>query len=150
MVSGSSDGEWAARCVMNWGQIPVRGSRHKGGLRAIREMAGIMRQQRCNAGIVADGSRGPAHVAQKGAVVLSRDTGVPMVPTGLAARPAFRFNSWDRTILPYPGSRVVLVHRPPISVPPDARGIQIEECRRDLENSLNEATRQAEDILGVS
>jgi lysophospholipid acyltransferase (LPLAT)-like uncharacterized protein len=148
MVSGSSDGEWVARSLNTWGQIPIRGSRHKGGLRAIREMARIMRQQGCIAGIVADGSKGPARIAQKGAVVLARETGAPMVPTGLAAKPAYRFNSWDRTILPFPGSKVVMVYGRPISVPPDARGIQVEEFRRNLEDSLNEATRLAEEIIG--
>jgi len=148
MVSGSSDGEWVARSLNSWGQIPIRGSRHKGGLRAIKEMAGIMRQQGCSAGIVADGSKGPARIAQKGAVVLARETGAPMVPTGLAARPAFRFNSWDRTILPFPGSKVVIVCGQPISVPPDARGVRIEEFRRNLEDSLNESTRLAEEIIG--
>ncbi|MCD6197659.1 MAG: lysophospholipid acyltransferase family protein [Deltaproteobacteria bacterium] len=148
MVSGSSDGEWVARFLNSWGQIPVRGSRHKGGFLAIKEMTRIMRQQGCNAGIVADGSQGPARIAQKGAVVLARETGAPMVPTGLAARPAFRFNSWDRTILPFPGSKVVMVYGQPISVPPDARGIQIEEFRKNFEDSLNEATHLAEEIIG--
>ena len=148
MVSDSSDGEWVARSLNSWGQIPVRGSRHKGGLRAIREMARIMREQGCIAGIVADGSKGPTRIAQKGAVVLARETGVPIVPTGLAARPAFRFNSWDRTILPFPCSKVVMVYGQPISVPPDAKGIQVEEFRRNLEDSMNEATRLAEEIIG--
>ena len=148
MVSGSSDGKWVARSLISWGQIPIRGSRHKGGLLAIKEMTRIMRQQGCIAGIVADGSKGPARIAQKGAVVLARETGVPVVPTGFAARPAFRFNSWDRTILPFPGSKAVMAYGKPISVPPDARGIRIEEFRRNLENSLNEATRLAEKVIG--
>lgn len=148
MVSGSSDGEWVARSLNSWGQIPIRGSRHKGGLLAIKEMTRIMRQQGCIAGIVADGSKGPARIAQKGAVVLARETGAPMVPTGFAARPALRFNSWDRTILPFPGSKVVMVYGKPIPVPPDARGIRIEEFRRNLEDSLNEATRLAGEITG--
>ena len=148
MVSGSSDGEWVARSLNSWGQIPIRGSTHKGGLRAIKEMARIMRQQGRSAGIVADGSKGPARIAQKGAVVLARETGAPMVPTGLAAKPAFRFKSWDRTILPFPGSKVVIVCGQPISVPPDARGVRIEEFRRNLEDSLNESTRIAEEIIG--
>ena len=148
MVSGSSDGEWAARSLSSWGQIPIRGSRHKGGLLAIKEMARIMRQQGCKAGIVADGSKGPARIAQKGAIILARETGAPVVPTGFAARPAFKFNSWDRMILPLPGSKVVIVFGRPISVPPDARGIRIEEFRRNLEDSLNESTGIAEEIIG--
>jgi lysophospholipid acyltransferase (LPLAT)-like uncharacterized protein len=111
-------------------------------------MARIMREQGCLAGIVADGSKGPARIAQKGAVVLARETGVPVMPTGFAARPAFRFNSWDRTILPFPVSKVVMVYGQPISVPPDARGVRIEEFRKNLEDSLNESTRIAEEIIG--
>jgi hypothetical protein len=147
MVSGSNDGEWVARFLRVRGQIPIRGSKHKGGLLAIKNMAEIMRQQGCNAGIVADGSQGPASRAQKGAVVLARETGAPIVPTGFAARPAYRFNSWDRTILPFPGSKVVMVFGQPIKVPPDARGVFIEEFRRNLEDSLNESTRIAEETI---
>lgn len=147
MVSGSKDGEWVARSVACWGQIPVRGSKHKGGLLAIREMTRIMKERCCHAGIVADGSKGPALKAQKGAVVLARDTGVPIVPTGLAARPAIRFNSWDRTLLPLPGSRVVFVYESPVKVPAKARGREIEDYRKLLEKRLNQATRTAEQIL---
>lgn len=147
MVSGSRDGDWVARAVRAWGQVPVRGSRHKGGLAAIRGMAEAMRRHRYGAGIVADGSRGPARVAQKGAVVLARDTGVPMVPVGFAARPAWRFNSWDRLVLPVPGARVVVAYGAPIHVPAGARGGTIEAYRNRLETDLNGATAEAEAAL---
>ncbi len=147
MVSGSKDGEWVARVLKRWGQIPVRGSKLKGGLQAIRRMAALMREHGYNAGIVADGSQGPAMIAQKGPVVLARDTGAAVVPMGFAARPAHRFNSWDRTILPMPFSRVSIFYGDAIYVPKGARGAELEAYRVRLESALNEATARAEEAL---
>jgi hypothetical protein len=40
-----------------------------------------------------------------------------------------------------------MVFGQPIKVPPDARGVFIEEFRRNLEDSLNESTRIAEETI---
>ncbi len=149
MISPSSDGEWVAKAVAAWGQIPVRGSRHKGGLQAIRTLSEIIKKRGVNAGIVADGSRGPAMKAQKGAVVLARLTGVPIIPTGFAARSAIYFNSWDKMVLPYPGSRVSMVYGEPMFIEPGTRGMMIEKARQDLEKRLNDASRSARLVLGL-
>ncbi len=143
MVSGSADGEWVARALRLWGQVPVRGSKLKGGLVAIREMTRIIKSQKINAGIVADGSKGPPCVAQKGAVVLARDTGLPIIPVGIGAKPAYYFNSWDRLMLPLPFSRVGVVYGPPIFVDSNARGTLLENARVQLEKELNKASVKA-------
>ncbi|NPA95658.1 MAG: lysophospholipid acyltransferase family protein [Thermodesulfobacteria bacterium] len=147
MVSPSSDGEWVARALRLWGQYPVRGSRLKGGLAAIRQLTEVLKKERLNAGIVADGSQGPACVAQKGAVVLARDTGLPIIPLGVAARPAYHFSSWDRLMLPLPFSSVVMFYGQPIYVAPGTRGQQLEKERIRLERALNQSTQRARDIL---
>ncbi len=149
MTSPSHDGDWVASTIIQWGQFPVRGSRHKGGLKAIRRMAQIMKQYNLGSGIVADGSRGPAGVARLGAVILARDTGSPIIPTGFAAGRAIYFNSWDRMVLPLPFSRVCIVYGEPITVPPGARGLEVERCRKKLEASLHRATRQAKKMIGA-
>jgi lysophospholipid acyltransferase (LPLAT)-like uncharacterized protein len=149
MVSGSADGEWMAKYVRTCGHLPFRGSRHKGGIKALMAMAEVMKARACGAGLIADGSRGPALVAQKGPVVLSRETGIPLVPTGFAVRPARRLNSWDRTVLPYPGARAVVVYGTPIQVPPDTRGLEVERLRLALEEGLKEADRKAEELLSA-
>ncbi len=146
MISGSKDGEIAARVAKKWGHIPVRGSKMKGGLSALRQMKKLM-QQGHNAAIVVDGSRGPARVAQKGVIVLSRETSAPILPLGIAARPVLRFNSWDRMILPLPGSRCVIVCEKPFVVPKDVRGKELESFRLKIENRLNNACSLAEQHL---
>jgi len=147
IVSASSDGDWVARYVRRHGQVPVLGSRHKGGAQAGKEIVAAMRDRKLNAGIVADGSRGPAEKAQIGAIVMARETGAPIVPTGMAARHAIRFKSWDRTVLPLPFSRIVMVYEEPVMVPEDAKGAGIEKFRRRLEEALNSANEKAERIL---
>ncbi len=149
MTSPSKDGEWVAAAVSMWGNYPVRGSTLKGGLKAIRLMSGLMRRYGFASGIVADGSKGPANVAQIGAVVLARDAGRPIIPTGFAASPAVYFNSWDRMVLPLPFSRVCIVYGEMFTVPADTRGNRVEYYRKRLEYSLNAATAEARRIVGL-
>jgi len=148
MVSASKDGDLVANALKRWGQIPVRGSSNRHGVRALRQMARIMREGGYPGGIVADGSQGPAMRAQPGAVYLAREAGAPIVPLGFYASPAYRFNSWDRTILPLPFSRVWLAFGDPIWVEGDVRGNDLEIFRKRLENGLNDATKAAEIAAG--
>ena len=143
MVSGSKDGEWVAQTLKLWGQHPVRGSRHKGGMRAIREMASYMLDKGWSAGIVADGSQGPAERVQIGALVLSRFTGAPIVPLGMAMSRAKRLNTWDKLIVPFPFSRAVVTLGTPVSVPENAKGQALEGYRHRLEKALQDAHKIA-------
>jgi len=143
MVSGSKDGEWVARALRCWGQHPIRGSRYKGGKRAIMEMAKYIREKGIGAGIVADGSQGPPKKAQIGALVLSRLTNAPILPLGVAISKAKRLNTWDRLVIPYPFSRVSVTLGDPILVPNGVRGNQLETYRKMLEDGLNESATLA-------
>ena len=139
MVSGSKDGEWVARALRLWGQHPVRGSRHKGGMKAIKEMAQYMMENGLSAGIVADGSQGPAERVQIGALVLSRLTGAPILPLGVAISRVKRLNTWDRLVIPLPFSRAVVALGRPLNVPEDVKGNALEGIRHRLEEALRKA-----------
>ncbi len=143
MVSASKDGEMVASALKRWGQIPVRGSSNRHGVRALRQMARLMTEHGYPGGIVADGSRGPALKAQPGAVFLAREAGCPIVPIGLHVRPAYRFDSWDRTVLPLPFSRVWIAFGDPLWIEGDLRGGGLERAVKRLENGLNSATNAA-------
>jgi lysophospholipid acyltransferase (LPLAT)-like uncharacterized protein len=67
----------------------------------------------------------------------ARMAGVPIVPVGFAARRSWRARSWDRHLIPKPGSRVVITVGEPFGVEKKMDGDALEECRRELETRVN-------------
>lgn len=146
MVSRSRDGEWVARLLGYLGYPTVRGSAGKGGGMALRQMISHFRAG-YPGGFIADGSQGPAQVAQKGILILARHTQVPLVPVSMAADPCWRFRSWDRTVLARPFSHIVLAFGAPIRVDRQTTPDQLEQLRLELEDSLNRLTQEARAAL---
>ncbi len=136
MVSGSADAEYVARLLARRGCAIVRGSRGKGGVKAMRGMMDWMQKDRV-AAIVADGSQGPALVAQAGAVLLASRTGAPILPVVAAADRYFFFRSWDRTMLPKPFAKLAICHGEPLFVPSGLKAKELEPYRLQLEERLN-------------
>jgi len=135
-VSRSRDGDWISAALPPLGyREPVRGSSSRAGTTALR---GLMREVRAGTtvSILADGPRGPAHVSKLGPVALGRLTGVALTPLTFHARPAIRFRSWDRTLLPLPFARVRLSYGEPLVVPTDADEAREEVLRERLERTL--------------
>jgi len=136
MVSASKDGEYINRVARKMGFVTVRGSRKKGGMLAIKSLIRNMRDGR-NAGIVADGSQGPARVVQAGSIVLSSRAGVPILPMAWSCNRYKRFGSWDGTALPLPFSKIDFFYGEPLIVPPKIKSEEMEKQRLILENRLN-------------
>src|SRR5262249_20791808 len=57
--------------------------------------------------IAVDGPSGPRRQVRPGALWLAATAGVPVLPIGCAAAPAFRFPRWDRHLVPLPGASIV-------------------------------------------
>ena len=136
MVSASKDGEYIARLAERLGHRSVRGSSHQRGFRALREMLEALKDG-ANAGIVADGSQGPARRAQPGCILMASRSDLPIFPVAWAATPTIRFKSWDRTLIPLPFARLILHQGPALHVPPDLDAPGIEQWRQRLEDELN-------------
>lgn len=136
MASPSRDGEFIAEVARGLGFIVLLGSRRKGGVRTLRQMESwVQRGHSC--GMIADGSRGPARVAQKGVLYLARQTQASILPVAVAARRKVTFDTWDRFELPLPGSRLALMIGEPLRIRPDDRGPALEARRLELESHLN-------------
>ncbi len=135
MTSENFDGEWVARIIRRFGFDPARGSTSRGGARALARMRREMRAGR-PAAFTIDGPRGPARVAQPGAVWLASATGNPILPFHIEASSYWSVNSWDRHQVPKPGATVVAAMGAPIEVPRSAGTEAIEAARRELETSL--------------
>jgi len=140
MISENFDGEWIARVAKRFGADSVRGSSSRGGGRALVQMRRELQTGR-NVLFTLDGPRGPARVAQPGAVWPAKVSGGPIVPVRIEAKKFRTATSWDRHQLPSPGTTVTVVFGPPISVPPTADADTIEATRLELENALNAPVR---------
>lgn len=149
MVSSSKDGAYIARLAEQMGHVPVRGSSNRGGVKALLEMIRTMQKQQVNAALVADGSQGPARVAQAGCILAASKSGKPIFPIVWACDSCIRFNSWDQTLVPLPFAKVVVRHAEPLQVPAGVDAEQIEQYRLELEHRLNRAYAAAWNELGL-
>lgn len=136
MVSASKDGEYIARLAELLGHTPIRGSSNQRGVGGLKHLLREVRAGK-NAGIVADGSQGPARKAQPGAVLLASMSGKPILPMAWGANRYKAFHSWDLTVVPLPFSRLFFHYGEPLHVPKGVKGDEVEKYRRILENRLN-------------
>jgi len=142
ITSENFDGEWIARIIERFGYGTARGSSTRGGRKAMVQLVRAMKAGK-PAGFTLDGPRGPACVAQPGAVWLAGATGNPILPFHLEAAHAWTLRSWDRTQIPKPRTNVALVIGEPIEVPPDATADVREATRRTLEERLAALEKRA-------
>ncbi len=146
ITSENFDGEWIARIIERFGYGTARGSTSRGGKKAMLQLVRDMRAGRA-AGFTLDGPRGPARVAQAGAVWLASATGNPLLPFHLEASTHWSLRSWDRTQIPKPFSTVALVVGEPMEVPGGASGDLLEQARLDLERRLSALEARAVQML---
>lgn len=138
MISQSKDGEILAQCASGFGVVPVRGSSGKGGRDALKRMKDYLTSGGKACATVLDGPQGPAYVAKKGMILLSKLTGAPFIPAIWSATRALTLrNSWDKMILPLPWSRIYIAAGDPIHIPANATNSELENYRKQIEDQLN-------------
>jgi lysophospholipid acyltransferase (LPLAT)-like uncharacterized protein len=146
ITSENFDGEWIARIIERFGYGTARGSTTRGGRKALIQLVRDMEAGK-PAGFTLDGPRGPARVAQPGAVWLARKTGNPLLPFHLEASSHWTVNSWDRTQIPKPFSTVALVVGEPMDVKGNASDEDLEATRVALEGRLRTLEERARAML---
>ena len=143
LVSPSTDGDLLAGLCRWMGYRVVRGSSYKKTVSASRTVVKTLKDG-FKAGIVADGSRGPRHIAQIGTLHLARIAKATYSGVSWEARWKYEFNSWDRLLLPLPFSRCRIRCSPILSLPldPPPAAHDLETKREELEEILNHLTGQ--------
>lgn len=142
MVSWHKDGEMIARTLSMFGFVPIRGSSTRGGTDAFHQMVAGLK----NGGVAAvmpDGPRGPRHVFKEGTILIAGRAGAFLLPLTFDAHPKKVFRSWDRMKLPLPFARIYQWYGPPIEVPADLAGDELEQFRVRVETAMNELEEQA-------
>jgi lysophospholipid acyltransferase (LPLAT)-like uncharacterized protein len=135
ITSENFDGEWIAGIIRRFGYGTARGSTSRGGRRALLQLSRDMAAGK-SAAFTIDCPRGPARVAQPGAVWLAKATGNPVVPFHIEADRFWTANSWDRTQIPKPFATVGIAIGEPLEVGPEAGDDGLEAARRELEARL--------------
>jgi hypothetical protein len=146
ITSENFDGEWIARVIHRFGYGTARGSSSRGGPKALRRLVRDVKAS--GVAFPLDGPRGPAKVAQPGAVWLSKVTGSPVLPFHFEAARSWSLRSWDRTQVPKPFTTVALVFAEPFVVPRDANEEAREAYRRRLEQDLTACERRCLEMTG--
>lgn len=146
MTSENFDGEWIARIIQRFGYGAARGSTSRGGRRALLQLVREVRDGR-PAGFAIDGPRGPARVAQPGAVWLAGATGQPLLPFHLEASRYWELGSWDRTQIPKPFSTVALAVGEAMPVAAGLGEDALEQVRMELESRLRGLEDRARAML---
>jgi lysophospholipid acyltransferase (LPLAT)-like uncharacterized protein len=156
LASRSNAGELVTRLLERCGYVVFRGGtsssparRHAG---VWRQMIRHMRHRRgVIYGLTVDGSRGPAYGLKRGALVVARECGMPVVLVRTWYRRSLRLPTWDRSALPLPFNRIRYAMRGPYAVPADARTRPgLERFRRRLEAELLELAAESYAALGLT
>ena len=120
--------------------LPAEGERAEAA-RLSREMARLGRE---GASLVVspDGPVGPHRRAKPGALIVARESGLPLQPWAVAARPVLRLRGrWDRHIVPLPFCRLRVEEAEPIRVAPRER---LRPLLVRLQDALDEVTARTE------
>ena len=145
ITSQNFDGEWIAGIIERFGYGTARGSSSRGGAKALVQLRRDLLAGK-PVGFTLDGPRGPARVAQPGALFLAGATGYPILPFHVESSSAWTMNSWDRTQIPKPFARVSIVHGEPLFVA-NTEEATIEAARVQLQDSLSALERRAHGLL---
>ena len=148
ITSENFDGEWIAGIIERFGYGTARGSTSRGAVKALVQLKRDMAAGK-PAAFTLDGPRGPAKVAQPGAVWLAKATGNPIIPFHIESNRHWTARSWDRTQLPQPYATVAIAIGEPMDVAADAGDQAIEEARQALEERLRTLELRARAMLGL-
>ncbi|MEM7745701.1 MAG: lysophospholipid acyltransferase family protein [Pseudomonadota bacterium] len=154
MISNNRDGDLIAAIVRRFGVSSVRGStfdrekmRDKGGAQAF---SGALRELHGGSmvAITPDGPRGPRMRAQRGAALLSIQSGCPVLPLTFSVVRGKVTRSWDRFLIPWPFGRGVQIFGKPIWPPTGTDDANVLEFLDRIEAGLTEVTERADRMCG--
>ena len=148
MISRSRDGDVASRLVERLGYRVERGSSSRGGSEALRGMLDAAAAGHPLA-LTVDGPRGPARVCKPGAVLISGRSGIPILPVVAVPQRGRALDSWDRFLLPAPGSRILVGFGEPILARSDDSEDEVSVCQRRVEREMERVTDLCEVAAGA-
>jgi len=146
LISPSVDGDIGVMVVARFGGHSIRGSTTHTGARALRDYYDALVKQGISPSITPDGPKGPRFVFKPGAILLSQMSQRPMLPMAWCASRA-KLIAWDKFVLPWPFSRIVIAVGPPRQVPRTLQPAALEAWQKDMTAELKRLFGVARDAL---
>lgn len=143
LISPSQDGEIVAQIVGRWGYRILRGSSSHSIIRAWNEM----KRELLRGGeviIVPDGPRGPDRKLKQGCLRLAQETGAFLVPFTFSASRKKILKTWDRFLIFYPFSKVVVLLGQPLAIRSGLTEHELEKERQKVEKLMIELDEKAD------
>jgi lysophospholipid acyltransferase (LPLAT)-like uncharacterized protein len=131
LISPSVDGEIGVMIVSRFGGHVIRGSTTHTGARALRDYYDALTKGGVSPSITPDGPKGPRFVFKPGAILLSQMSQRPILPMAYAASRATLI-AWDKFVIPWPFSRIVIAIGAPRQVPRALQPAALETLQREL------------------
>jgi len=146
LISPSVDGDIGVMVVARFGGHSIRGSTTHTGARALRDYYDALVKQGISPSITPDGPKGPRFVFKPGAILLSQMSQRPMLPMAWCASRA-KLIAWDKFVLPWPFSRIVIAVGPPRQVPRTLQPAALEAMQKEMAEELKRLFGVARDAL---
>ena len=146
LISPSVDGDIGVMIVSRFGGHSIRGSASHTGARALRDYYDALVKQGVSPSITPDGPKGPRFVFKPGAILLSQMSQRPMLPLAYAASRAWLI-AWDKFVIPWPFSRIVIAVGEPRQVPRTLQPAALESLQKEMAAELKSLFGVARDAL---
>jgi lysophospholipid acyltransferase (LPLAT)-like uncharacterized protein len=146
LISPSVDGDIGVMVVSRFGGHVIRGSASHTGARALRDYYDALTKLAVSPSITPDGPKGPRFVFKPGAILLSQMSQRPMLPLAFAASRAWLI-AWDKFVLPWPFSRIVIAVGPPRQVPRTLQPAALQALQKEMAAELERLFGVARDAL---
>lgn len=143
IASQSKDGELMAK-ILGWmGARTSRGSSTRGGVQALKGLIRLLRDGgACSFAV--DGPKGPIYKVKPGIFEIARMISAPIFSAGVSCDRAWHFpRSWNKTFLPKPFAKVVIIWTGPAPEVPKDADPRNPDLALALEGQLHKAKQEA-------
>ena len=146
LISPSVDGDIGVMIVNKFGGHVIRGSASHTGARALRDYYDALTKLNVSPSITPDGPKGPRFVFKPGAILLSQMSQRPILPLSYAASRAWLI-AWDKFVIPWPFSRIVIAVGAPRQVPRTLQPAALQALQTEMAADLKSLFQIARDAL---
>ena len=137
MTSQSTDGRMMKKFLNLMGYSCVEGSSSRGGAKALLQLIEVLKEKNASAVMAVDGPKGPIYKVKEGIIMLSKHTGLPILPVTVEVKDPFIFTkSWNKAILPKPFSKIIIKFSEPLFVDKNVSKDDIKDLALTLESRL--------------